>query len=318
MDLDMVHVYGKWNKKNTTVRHPLQHGLQGIQSKRGMTGSNHNPFVALCRHTATEEQGEAWGMNLVYSGNFAIDIEVDTQGCPRVLLGHQPHGLPLAPGARRELPDTRGCAGLLQHRPGRHEPHLPPLLPGPPVPQPVDQRKRPLLINSWEAAYFDFDDDKLVEFAKGAKELGIDMLVMDDGWFGNRNDDQRALGDWWVNEKKLKGGLSYLIQRVNDLGIEFGIWYEPEMISPDSDLYRAHPDWAICAQGRVPSIARKQYVLDMTRQDVRDIFQQMYDVLSQNNIAYIKWDCNRHITEVASAQSPRAGSSTAMCWASTS
>ena len=121
----------------------------------------------------------------------------------------------------------------------------------------------------------------------------------------SRNDDQQALGDWWVNEKKLKGGLSHLIQRVNDLGIQFGIWYEPEMISPDSDLYRAHPDWAICAQGRVPSIARKQYVLDMTRQDVRDnIFQQMYDVLSQNNIAYIKWDCNRHITEAASAQLP--------------
>lgn len=305
MDLDMVHVYGKWNKENTTVRHPLQHGLQGIQSKRGMTGSNHNPFVALCRHTATEEQGEAWGMNLVYSGNFAIDIEVDTQGCPRVLLGINPTDFRwrLEPGESFQTPEAvlvysnTGLGGMSRTFHHFYLDHL--------CRSQWTKKKRPLLINSWEAAYFDFDDDKLVEFAKGAKELGIDMLVMDDGWFGNRNDDQRALGDWWVNEKKLKGGLSHLIRRVNDLGIQFGIWYEPEMISPDSDLYRAHPDWAICAQGRVPSIARKQYVLDMTRQDVRDnIFQQMYDVLSQNNIAYIKWDCNRHITEAASAQLP--------------
>ena len=166
-------------------------------------------------------------------------------------------------------------------------------------------KKRPLLINSWEAAFFDFDDDKLVEFAKEAKELGIEMLVMDDGWFGARDDDLRGLGDWYVNEKKLKGGLGHLIERVNALGLKFGIWYEPEMINPDSDLYRAHPDWAICAKGRQPSISRYQCVLDMTRQDVRDnIFQQMYHVISQNKIDYIKWDCNRNITEAASALLP--------------
>ncbi len=301
MDLDMIHVYGKWAKENTTVRHPLQHGIQSVQSKRGMTGHSCNPVLALPRHTATEEQGEVWGMNLIYSGNFAIDVEVDAQGCPRVLMGINPTDFRwrLDPGESFQTPEAvlvysnAGLGGMSRTFHHFYLDHL--------CRSQWTKKKRPLLINSWEAAFFDFDDDKLVEFAKEAKELGIDMLVMDDGWFGNRCDDSRALGDWWVNEDKLKGGLSHLIQRVNDLGVQFGIWYEPEMISPDSDLYRSHPDWAVCASGREKSLARNQCVLDMTRQDVRDsIFQQMYDVISQNNIAYIKWDCNRNITEAAS------------------
>ncbi len=305
MDLDMIHVYGKWAKENTTVRHPLQHGIQSVQSKRGMTGHSCNPVLALPRHTATEEQGEVWGMNLIYSGNFAIDVEVDAQGCPRVLMGINPTDFRwrLDPGESFQTPEAvlvysnAGLGGMSRTFHHFYLDHL--------CRSQWTKKKRPLLINSWEAAFFDFDDDKLVEFAKEAKELGIDMLVMDDGWFGNRCDDSRALGDWWVNEDKLKGGLSHLIQRVNDLGVQFGIWYEPEMISPDSDLYRSHPDWAVCASGREKSLARNQCVLDMTRQDVRDsIFQQMYDVISQNNIAYIKWDCNRNITEAASMQLP--------------
>lgn len=305
MDLDMVHVYGKWNKENTTVRHPLQHGIQSIQSKRGMTGPNHNPFLALAKSTATEETGEAWGMNLIYSGNFAFDVEVDTQGCPRVLMGINPTDFRwrLEPGESFQTPEAvlvysnTGLGGMSRTFHHFYLDHL--------CRSQWTKKKRPLLINSWEAAFFDFDDDKLVEFAKEAKDLGIEMLVMDDGWFGARNDDHRALGDWYVNENKLKGGLSHLIQRVNDLGVKFGIWYEPEMINPDSDLYRAHPDWAIRAKGREHSISRYQCVLDMTRQDVRDnIFQQMYDVISKNNIEYIKWDCNRHITEAASAILP--------------
>lgn len=305
MDLDMIHVYGKWAKENTTVRHPLQHGIQSVQSKRGMTGHSCNPVLALPRHTATEEQGEVWGMNLIYSGNFAIDVEVDAQGCPRVLMGINPTDFRwrLDPGESFQTPEAvlvysnAGLGGMSRTFHHFYLDHL--------CRSQWTKKKRPLLINSWEAAFFDFDDDKLVEFAKEAKELGIDMLVMDDGWFGNRCDDSRALGDWWVNEDKLKGGLSHLIQRVNDLGVQFGIWYEPEMISPDSDLYRSHPDWAVCASGREKSLARNQCVLDMTRQDVRDsIFQQMYDVISQNNIAYIKWDCNRNITEAASAILP--------------
>ncbi len=305
MDLDMVHLYGKWAKENTTVRHPLQHGIQSIHSKRGMTGPNHNPFVALPRRNATEEVGEVYGMNFVYSGNFAIDIEVDTRGCPRVLMGINPEEFrwKLEPGETFTAPEAvmvysgHGLGGMSRTFHHFYLDHL--------MRSEWTKKKRPLLINSWEAAYFDFDGDKLVEFAKNAKELGIEMLVMDDGWFGKRSDDFRALGDWSVNEEKLGGSLSQLIRRVNDLGVKFGVWYEPEMINPDSDLYRAHPDWAVCAPGRGKSLSRHQCVLDMTRKDVRDnIFQQMYSVISQNNIEYIKWDCNRHITEAASAALP--------------
>lgn len=305
MDMDMVHLYGKWAKENTTERQPLHHGIQSIRSKRGMTGPNHNPFAAFARHGATEETGEVWGINLVYSGNFAIDVEVDTRGCPRVLAGINPDDFRwrLEPGEVFITPEVvtvyseAGLGGMSRTFHHFYLDHL--------MRSEWTRKKRPLLINSWEAAYFDFDDDKLVEFAREAKDLGIDMLVMDDGWFGDRHDDHRALGDWFVNEEKLKGGLGRLINRVNALGVKFGIWYEPEMINPDSDLYRDHPDWAVCAPGREGSMSRYQCVLDMTRQDVRDnIFQQMFDVISQNNIEYIKWDCNRNISEAASLQLP--------------
>lgn len=305
MDFDMVHVYGQWAKENTTVRHPLQHGIQSIHSKRGMTSANHNPFVALADNSATEENGEVYGFNLVYSGNFAMDIEVDTRGCPRLLMGINPTDFRwrLEPGEIFTSPEAvltysgEGLGGMSRVFHRFYMDHL--------SRSEWTKKKRPLLINSWEAAFFDFDDEKLVEFARQAKELGIEMLVMDDGWFGARCDDHRALGDWSVNEEKLKGGLSSLIERVNALGVKFGIWYEPEMISPDSDLYRAHPDWAVCAPGRDKSMSRYQCVLDMTRQDVRDnIFQQMADVISNHNIEYIKWDCNRQISEAASLQLP--------------
>ena len=305
MDLDMIHVYGEWNKENTTTRTPLRHGLQAVQSKRGMTGHHYNPMLVLAKHTATEEAGEAWGMNLIYSGNFSLEVEVNSNGCPRVLAGINPTDFRwrLEPGESFQTPEAvlvysnSGLGAMSRTFHHFYMKHL--------CRSEWTFKKRPLLINSWEAAFFDFDDDKLVEFAKEAKELGIEMLVMDDGWFGARDDDLRGLGDWYVNEKKLKGGLGHLIERVNALGLKFGIWYEPEMINPDSDLYRAHPDWAICAKGRQPSISRYQCVLDMTRQDVRDnIFQQMYDVISQNKIDYIKWDCNRNITEAASALLP--------------
>ena len=173
------------------------------------------------------------------------------------------------------------------------------------VPGKYRTEKRPLLINSWEAAFFDFDTDKLVSFAERAKEFGMDMLVMDDGWFGKRNNDYNSLGDWFVNEDKLKGGLGELIRRINDLGLQFGIWYEPEMISPDSDLFRAHPDWCVHVPNRKPCIGRHQYVLDMSRKDVRDnIFDQMYSVLSKYKIDYIKWDFNRNISDAGSALLP--------------
>ena len=165
--------------------------------------------------------------------------------------------------------------------------------------------KRPLLINSWEAAYFDFDTDTLIEYARCAKELGIETLVMDDGWFGKRNNDKSSLGNWFVNEEKLPGGLGKLVSEVHKLGLKFGIWYEPEMVSPDSQLFREHPDWHVHARGREPMIGRSQYVLDMSREDVREnIWQQMYAVLSRCEIDYVKWDFNRNLSDTASVLLP--------------
>ena len=170
---------------------------------------------------------------------------------------------------------------------------------------PYLNQKRPILINNWEATYFDFDEKKLLEIAKEASELGIEMLVMDDGWFGCRNDDNTSLGDWQVNEDKLKGGLKYLVDEVNKLGMKFGIWLEPEMISPDSNLYREHPDWAFAVPGRTGSLARNQYVLDLTRQEVRDyVYEMIAAVLRSSNIEYVKWDMNRQLSDMGSCGLP--------------
>ncbi len=306
MDYDMVHMYGRWAKENTVTRHPLMHGIQSIRSKRGMTGPNHNPFMALLRKGADEDQGEAIGVSIVYSGNFSIETEVDTLGCPRVLAGIDPGSFSwhLEPGEIFQTPEvltvfsTEGLGGMSRSLHRLFMNHL--------MRSQWTHKKRPLLINSWEAAVFDFDDNLLVDFAREAKKLGVDMLVMDDGWFGTRNDDTQALGDWQVNENKLKGGIKSLIERVNAEGLSFGIWYEPEMVNPNSDLYRAHPDWIIKAQGREESLSRNQCVLDMTRKEVRDnIFDQMAEVIGNNNIQYIKWDCNRNISEAGNAVLPK-------------
>lgn len=305
MDYDMVHLYGKWAKERTVTERPLCHGIQSIQSKRGSSSHNHNPFVALKAHGATEENGEVYGVNLIYSGNFSIEAEVDCLNATRLLAGINPTDFTwrLEPNESFTAPEAvmvytdkgLGEMSRIFHR--TYMKHL--------IKSPWRDVERPVLINSWEAAYFDFDDDKLVAFAHEAAKMGVDMLVMDDGWFSHRESDDSSLGDWYVNEKKLKGGLSSLIERVNAEGLKFGIWYEPEMISPDSDLYRAHPDWCLHVPNRENSPARLQYVLDMTRKDVRDnIFAQMYKVLSENKIDYVKWDFNRNLTEVGSALLP--------------
>ncbi|MCI8386703.1 MAG: alpha-galactosidase [Acutalibacter sp.] len=305
MDYDLIHVYGRWAKENTTTRTPLRHGCQSFASRRGMTSHSYNPFAALLRQGAGEEQGEAIGVGLIYSGNFSFEVEVDHLGCPRLAAGIEPSTFcwRLEPGESFQSPEAvmvfsqQGLGGMSRTFHRLYNQHL--------IHGEWAHKKRPLLINSWEAAYFDFDAAKLVEFAQEAGKLGIEMLVMDDGWFGERCDDHRALGDWQVNEEKLGCSLSELIAGVNQAGLKFGIWYEPEMISPDSDLYRAHPDWAIATSGRVNSQGRYQYVLDMTRKEVRDnIFEQMAGVLGSHKIDYVKWDCNRNITEAASAALP--------------
>lgn len=305
MDWDFVHLYGKWALERTVSRRALDHGTQSVSSRRGSSSHNHNPFAALAEHSATEDFGEVYGVNLVYSGNFLIEADVDFYGQTRINAGIHPDGFGwrLEPGEAFQSPEavtvyTDGGLGEMSrifHRLYRR--HL--------IRGEWRDKKRPLLINSWEAAYFDFDADKLAEFARQAKELGIEMLVMDDGWFGRRNNDSCSLGDWQVNEDKLPGGLGALIERVNACGLKFGIWYEPEMISPDSDLFRQHPDWFLHIEGREPSIARSQYVLDMSRPEVREnIYAQMHAVLSRYPIDYVKWDFNRNLTEVGSAALP--------------
>ncbi len=305
MNYDMITLYGRHNKERTVERRALAHGIQGIASKRGSSSHQQNPFMALCENGATEDYGNCYGFNLVYSCNFLAEAEVDSNCGTRVLMGINPSSFSwhLEAGETFTTPEAvmvfsengLGEMSRIFHR--LYNKHL--------IRGEWKEKKRPLLINSWEAAYFSFDDDKLVSFAEKAKELGIEMLVMDDGWFGKRNDDRSSLGDWYVNTDKLKGGLDSLVKRVNALGLKFGIWYEPEMISPDSDLYRAHPDWCIHVAGRERSVGRQQYVIDFSRKDVRDaIYAQMYEVLSSTKIDYLKWDFNRNITEAGSAILP--------------
>ena len=305
MDYDMITFYGRHAKERSREQRRLAHGLQGIHSKRGASSHCHNPFVALLKHGANEDQGEALGFNLVYSGNFSAVAECDFNSATRFIMGINPEDFSwhLDAGESFSSPEcvmvytNKGLGEMsrIYHR--LYNNNL--------VRGKYKYEKRPLLINSWEAAYFDFDTDKLVSFAERAKEAGMDMLVMDDGWFGVRNADNCSLGDWYVNEDKLPGGLDPLIERVNALGLKFGIWYEPEMISPDSDLYRAHPDWCVHVEGREPMIGRRQLVLDVSREDVRDnIFNQMYSVLSKHKIDYVKWDFNRNISDAGSAILP--------------
>ncbi len=304
-DFDLITLYGRHNNERNLERRPLAHGRQGIGSRRGSSSAQQNPFMALLRHGATEDFGDAYGFNLVYSCNHLCEIEVDFNNSSRVMMGIDPSDFSwkLAPGEEFYSPEAvlvysdEGLGGMSRTFHKLYNNNL--------VRGPWKKAKRPLLINNWEGTYFDFDDDKLFNIAKWAKETGIEMLVMDDGWFGKRNDDTCALGDWEVNENKLRGGIGSLVSRIKGLGLKFGIWYEPEMISPDSDLFRAHPDWHIHVPTRESSVGRHQYVIDMTRRDVRDyIFNKMSEVLANNDIDYVKWDFNRNITEAGSAILP--------------
>lgn len=301
MDYNMINLSGVWSRERRVITRHLAHGIQSVASKRGSSSHNHNPFVALVDDKGGEDFGDAFGFNLVYSGNFSADIETDYLDCTRLVMGINPIDFTwvVEPGDEFQSPEVvmvYSDSGMGKMSRTFHDLYNNNLIRGE-----WKNKKRPLLINSWEGSGFDFDRETLVRYAKEAKKLGIELLVMDDGWFGHRDSDNSSLGDWFVNESKLKGGLTKLIERVNAEGVQFGIWYEPEMISEDSELYKAHPDWCVHVEGREQSPARQQYVIDMTRQDVRDcIFNQMYDVLSKNNIAYLKWDYNRAITEPAS------------------
>ena len=307
MDYDMITLHGTWARERHVQRFPVRFGKQSIDSNRGATSHAHNNFFALCDHTATEDFGEAYGFALVYSGSFLGMVEVGQYEKTRALLGINPYDFSwhLEPGEDFQAPEvimTYSGEGLGQMSRNFHDVMRNNLIRGK-----WKDMRRPILINNWEATYFNFDTDKLLDIAREAKKAGIEMLVMDDGWFGHRNDDRSSLGDWFVNEDKIKGGLKHLVDEVNKIGLKFGIWFEPEMISPDSKLYAEHQDWCIHIPGRHRTTVRSQLVLDFSRKEVRDyIYEQMKAILSSANIEYVKWDMNRNFSDIYSPYLPAA------------
>ena len=301
-DFDMITMHGSWARERHMERKTLGHGKHSVASLRGEGGHQEHQFMALLEKTATQTYGDVYGFHLIYSGNFRMMAEVNQFNSVRVIGGIEPEDFSwvLKSGEAFQAPEmilvysSTGLGGMSRAYHDLYRNHL--------IRSPYKDKKRPILINNWEATYFDFNEEKLLDIAKEASKLGIEMLVMDDGWFGNRYDDNRALGDWQVNEEKLKGGLKKLVDGVNALGMEFGIWFEPEMISPESKLYEEHPDWAIAIPGRTPGLARNQFVLDISRKEVRDyVLDMMFEVLHSANIKYVKWDMNRPLSDLGSA-----------------
>lgn len=304
-DYDIITLDGNSQTEMRMTRSPLRSGKIIVDSIRGGTSHRHNSFVIIGSKGVDEDHGTAYGMTLLYSGNHVTEAEVDAALQTRVTMGINPRQFRwhLERNESFQTPEivfTFSGNGLGELSRKQHRLFLNNL-----VRSSWKRKTRPILINNWEATYFNFDDDKLYSIAEEAKKLGIEMLVMDDGWFGHRDDDHSSLGDWWVNKNKIKRGLPQLVSDVNALGMAFGIWFEPEMISEDSDLYSAHPDWALIIPGRKPIVSRDQLVLDMTREDVRDyLFNAISDILSSANITYLKWDMNRHLTDLYSAFLP--------------
>ncbi len=298
---ELIHLNGAWGRERQLTREKIEIGTKVLDSKRGSSSHHQNPFVTLVEPTTTEFQGEAYGFCLVYSGNHQTVIEKDNYSQTRVVMGMNPFNfawqLPAGESFHSpEVVNVYSNQGLNQMSKTYHDLFNHHLIRGE-----HQLKERPVLINNWEATYFDFDDAKIHGIVDEAQALGIEMFVLDDGWFGERKDDHRSLGDWYEFEGKLEQGLEGIAQYVHDKGMKFGLWFEPEMISKDSDLHRAHPDWVLSVPGRPRSLSRQQHVLDFSRVDVRDhIYQQMTAILDRVPIDYIKWDMNRNMTEVYS------------------
>lgn len=304
-DMDLIHFYGKHAGERQFERRNLPHGITEISSSRGTSSHHHNPFVILCDKDTTEDFGNAYGVSFIYSGGFKIQMEKDQVDGIRLVCGLDDEEFlwKLAPGKTFVTPEAalsyseKGLTVLSDQFQKAYHANL--------IRSPWKDKKRPTLVNNWEATYFGFDAEKLLKIAGEAADLGLDMLVLDDGWFGKRNDDNSGLGDWFVNEKKLGCTMKELVDRVNALGLKFGIWLEPEMVSEDSDLYRTHPDWVLQIPGREPNRSRNQLVLDLSRKEVREYMKKFIDdTLSCANISYVKWDMNRSVDNVYSAADP--------------
>ncbi len=299
---EWMQLSGAWGRERHVKERMLQQGIQSVGSLRGASSQHQNPFVALKRPAADEFQGEVLGFSLVYSGNFLAQAEVDTFDVTRMMIGIHPSYFSwcLKPGESFQTPEAvmvYSCDGLNGMSQTFHRLYRTRLARGY-----WSERERPILLNNWEATYFDFDEEKLLEIAKTAKEHGVELFVLDDGWFGSRTSDWSGLGDWWANTDRLPDGIKGLSEKVEALGLKFGLWVELEMANKDSELYRNHPDWIIQTPGRRASHGRQQYVLDFSRKEVVDyIHGLIVKILRESKISYIKWDMNRFITECYSA-----------------
>lgn len=304
-DYDWLQFSGAWGRERQLKSAHLRPGIQAVSSTRGASSHMQNPFVILKRPHTDEFQGEAYGFSLVYSGNFLAQAQVDAYQVTRVQLGIKPFHFSwkLAPGTEFQTPEAvmvYTSDGLNRLSQTYHQLYRQRLARGY-----WRDRPRPILVNNWEATYFDFTEDKLVQLAKQAHDLGIELFVLDDGWFGKRTKETAGLGDWWANRDRLPNGISGLAERIHQLGMMFGLWFEPEMTNKDSDLYRNHPDYIIQTPDRHPSQGRRQYVLDFSRPEVVDYVHDLIaKVLREGNVDYVKWDMNRNITECFSAAFP--------------
>lgn len=304
-DFELIHLNGAWARENHVERKPLITGVQSISSARGASSHAHNPFFALARPNTTEIQGEVYGFSLIYSGNHIGQVEVDTYNITRATMGINPFrfGWKLESEEQFQTPEAvmvysdTGLNGMSQTF---HELYRTRLVRGV-----WREKERPVLINNWEATYFDFNEEKILEIAHNASKLGIELFVLDDGWFGKRDDDTSSLGNWAEDKTKLPNGIKGLSEKIHELGLKFGLWFEPEMVNKGTPLYEEHPDWIIHVPGKNVSHGRNQYVLDFSRLEVVDnIFEQMDAVLKDGNIDYIKWDMNRYISEAYSVSLP--------------
>ncbi len=304
-DYEMVHFSGAWARERGKVLRHLAPGIQSVGSLRGHSSHQHNPFFILKRPFTTEHSGEALGISLLYSGNFLAQVEVDPHCTSRVMIGIHPAQFcwHLKPGEAFQTPEAllciteNGLNSLSQTFHGLYRNHL--------LRGYWKHRAKPILLNSWEAAYFNFTEASILSMAKTAYDCGIELFVLDDGWFGNRNNDKTSLGDWFPNYNKLPDGIRGLSKKIHEIGLLFGLWIEPEMISRESELFHKHPDWLIQTPGRTPCHGRNQYVLDFSREEVREnIFRQIDALLSNAEIDYLKWDMNRSITDCFSASLP--------------
>lgn len=299
-DYDMIHFAGAWGREREMIRTPLKLGVKvEAENARGGSGHQMNPFAMVCSHDAGEAHGEVYGFSLIYSGNHSTTAKIDQFGGLRVQQGINPYQFKWVLNSSESFytPQSVMCysdEGFGKMSREYHDVYRNNLM----------QSKyandiRPILINNWEGTYFDFTEEKLLEMAKKAKEAGIELFVLDDGWFGKRNNDKCSLGDWTVNMEKLPSGINGFAKKINDAGLKFGLWFEPEMVSPDSELYRNHPDWAVKLNERTPVEIRHQLVLDLSRDEVCNyIIDAVSNILKNANVEYVKWDMNRQLTDI--------------------